>query len=69
MKVNELKIDQQIIINGFTYSYKGQNKVRMKGFWAQKIVFKGVDVVGEKLFDLSVGTRELKESGKSYELK
>lgn len=69
MKVNELKIDQQIIINGFKYAYKGQNKVRMKGFWGQKLVFKGIDVEGEKIFDLSVGTKELKEVGKSYELK
>lgn len=69
MKVKELQLEQEVVINAFKYAYKGVNKVRMSGYWAQKIVFKGLDTPGEKHFDLSVGNKELKEVNGKWEMK
>ena len=69
MKVKDLRIGQEIVINTFKYTYKGVNKVRMSGYWAQKIVFKGIDVMEDKLFDLKVMNKELKETNGVIELK
>ena len=69
MKVKDLKLGQEVLINGFKYEYKGVNKVRMSGYWAQKIVFKGIDVKGDKHFDLPVGNKELKQTETAFELK
>ena len=61
MKVTEIKLGQQLTMNGFKYTYKGVNKVRMSGYWAQKIVFKGSENVPDKHFDLPVGNKDIKD--------
>ena len=37
MKVSELKLGQQIIINGHKYSYQGVQKIRKSGYTIQQI--------------------------------
>lgn len=69
MKIKELKIGQEVIINSFKYSYKGVNKVRKSGYSIQQIVFKGIDSEIEKHFDLAVGNKELKEVNGKLEMK
>lgn len=69
MKVKDLKLNDEVIINSFKYAYKGVNKIRKSGYWIQQIVFNGVDVEGEKHFDLNVGNKELKEVNGKWELK
>ncbi|MDN5470364.1 MAG: hypothetical protein L0G02_08100 [Lactococcus lactis] len=69
MKVKDLKINQEVTINGFKYSYKGVNKVRMSGYTAQKVVFKCLENETSKHFDLPVGNKELKEIEGRIELK
>lgn len=69
MKVKELKLDQEVIINGYTYSYKGVNKVKMNGYKVQKILFKGKDINSDKHFDLNVGNKDVKEVNGVIELK
>ena len=60
MKIKELKINDEVVINGYKYAYKGVNKVKKSGYSIQQIVFKGIDVCNEKHFDLTVGSKELK---------
>lgn len=69
MKIKDLKLNDEVIINGFKYAYRGVNKIRKSGYWIQQIVFKGIDVKGEKHFDLNLGNKELKESNGKLELK
>ena len=66
MKIIELKIDQEVIINSFRYQYKGVQKIRKAGFGKiEQIVFKGIDIDDEKHFNLSVMNKELKtQNGK-----
>lgn len=63
MKISELKINQEVEINGHTYKYQGIKKIRMQGLGTvQKIVFEGVSkgAADEKYFDLTVGNKDLK---------
>jgi hypothetical protein len=60
MKITELKIGQGVIINGFKYTYKGINKIRMNGGWAQKILFKSSDKHPDKHFDITLGNKDIK---------
>ena len=69
MKIRDLKIDQEVIINGFKYAYKGVNKIRMSGYWVEKIVFKAIDAKEDKLFDFKVFNKELKVVNGNIELK
>lgn len=69
MKVKDLKIGQEVVINSFKYSYQGVNKVRMSGYWAQKIVFKVIEGKEDKHFNITVGSKELKEVNGIIELK
>lgn len=69
MKVSELKLGQQIIINGHKYSYQGVQKIRKSGYTIQQIVFKGVDINFDKYFDITLGSKELSVNGKNIEWK
>ncbi|MDV4025583.1 hypothetical protein CMT52_14705 [Elizabethkingia anophelis] len=63
MKVTDLKINQEIIINGQKFLYKGVQKRRIKGTGTvEKVVFQLPESDEEKLFDLSVMGRKIKES-------
>lgn len=55
------KLNEEVIMNGFKYIYKGVNKIRMSGYWVQKIVFKGLENVPDKHFDLPVGNMAIKD--------
>lgn len=59
MKIKELKLKQEVFINGFKYEYKGVNKIRMPGHWEQKILFKSTGKHPDKHFDLTVGNKEI----------
>ncbi|PIF44328.1 hypothetical protein CLU96_1271 [Chryseobacterium sp. 52] len=61
MKVKELNLKQEVIINGFNYEFKGVNKIRMPGHWEQKILFKSLGKHPDKHFDLHVGNAEVKD--------
>lgn len=63
MKVSDLKIDEEIEINGHKYKYQGVKKIRMTGIGTvQKIVFEGKikNVFDYKYFELKVGNKDLK---------
>ncbi len=61
MKISELKIDQEVIINAVTFLYKGIQKRRFKGVGnVQRIIFQEKDSTKEKDFDLRVFSKELK---------
>lgn len=63
MKLSELKINQEIIINGQKFLYKGVQKRRIKGTGTvEKVVFQLPESDEEKLFDLSVMGRKIKET-------
>lgn len=63
MKISELKIDQEVIINTKKYLYKGVNKIRIKGFGVvEKVVFKEKESDDERYFELSVLSKVLKVS-------
>lgn len=71
MKVKDLEIDQEVIINVVEYKYKGIQKVKFSTGTEQKHVFeanlrKRYDY---KYFDIPVGNKELKEAGDKLELK
>ncbi|MDR3026021.1 hypothetical protein [Chryseobacterium sp.] len=69
MKVRDLKIDKEVLINGFKYAYKGVNKIRMSGYWVEKIVFKAIDTQEDKHFDFKVFNKDLKVDNEKIELK
>ncbi|WP_426473405.1 hypothetical protein [Chryseobacterium balustinum] len=72
MKVKELDIDQEVIINVTPYKYKGIQKVHFTGVGkVQKIVFEANlgNRFDYKYFDLPVGNKDLKEVGDKLELK
>lgn len=61
MKISELKINQEVIINSFRYQYKGIQKIRKPGFGKMdQIVFKGIDNEEEKHFNVNLIGKELK---------
>lgn len=61
MKISELKIDQEVIINAVTFLYKGIQKRRFKGVGTVlRIIFQEKDSTEEKDFDLRVFNKELK---------
>lgn len=61
MKVKEIKLNEEVTMNGFKYIYKGVNRIRMSGYWVQKVVFKGLENVPDKHFDLPVGNKDIKD--------
>ena len=61
MKIKELKLGQEVFINGYKYAYMGVNKVRFSGYFKQMIVFENRELGFKKNFDLKVGNSELKE--------
>lgn len=71
MKVKDLEIDQEVIINVTSYKYKGIKKVKFSTGPEQKHVFESD--LGKrydyKYFDLPVGNKDLKEVGDKLELK
>ena len=71
MKVKDLEIDQEVIINVVEYKYKGIQKVKLSTGPQLKHVFEAN--LGKrydyKYFDLPVGNKELKEVGDKLELK
>ena len=72
MKVSELKLNQEITINGHQYKYKGIQKIRRPNFGkVQQIVFEGKikGVFDYKYFDLIVGNKDLKVDGDKIEMK
>lgn len=72
MKVKDLAIDQEVIINSFPYKYKGEQKVKTPTSGAeQKLVFERDtgNNYDYKYFDLKVGNKELKEANRKLELK
>lgn len=72
MKVKELDIDQEVIINVTPYKYKGIQKVHFTGIGkVQKIVFETNlgNRYDYKYFDLPVGNKDLKEVNGKLELK
>ncbi|AZA82200.1 hypothetical protein C1637_09780 [Chryseobacterium lactis] len=60
MKVTDLKLEQEVIINGFRYKYKGINKVKLSGYKVQKIVFKSLENGPDKYFDITLGHKDIK---------
>jgi len=61
-KIKDLKLQDQIEINGRLHEYRGINKVRIKGVGlVEKVVFANKEV-GDKQFDLRVLNMDLKES-------
>ncbi|REC57008.1 hypothetical protein DRF62_02295 [Chryseobacterium piscium] len=72
MKVKELDIDQEVIINVTPYKYKGIKKVNFTGIGKiQKIVFETNlgNRYDYKYFDINVGNKDLKEVDGKLELK
>ena len=72
MKVKDLEIDQEVIINVTSYKYKGIQRVHFTGIGKiQKIVFETNlgNRYDYKYFDLPVGNKDLKEVGDKLELK
>ena len=60
MKVKELKLDQEVLINGHYYKYKGINKVREKGFGTvERVVFENKEF-GDRHFDKKMMEHDLK---------
>lgn len=61
MKIKDLKLQQEIEMNGRIWEYQGVNKVRMPGIGkVEKVVFYNPEL-GEKVFDLKVLNADLKE--------
>lgn len=63
MKVDELEIDENVLINGNVYAFKGIQKIRLEGMGkVQKIVFEANmgNRFDYKYFDISVGNKDLK---------
>lgn len=60
MKVKELKIDQEVLINAFKYSYQGVKKVKIYVHHENKIVFRSLEKGPDKHFDITVGNMEIK---------
>lgn len=72
MKIKELPIDKEVVINGFTYAYKGIKKIRsLTAGVEQRIVFERNNGTNYdyKYFDLPVGNKELKEVNGALEMK
>lgn len=66
MKIIEIKIGTEVLINGHLYAYKGIQKIRMVNIGkVQKIVFerREKERYDYKYFDLPVGNTILKEEG------
>lgn len=63
MKISELKINQEVEINGHTYKHKGIQKIRKQNFGlVQQRVFEAEikGVLDSKYFDITFN-KELKE--------
>lgn len=72
MKVKEIPIDKEVMINGFSYTYKGIKRIRSLTVGVeQKIVFERNNGTNYdyKYFDLTVGNKELKEVNGTLEMK
>lgn len=71
MKVKELEIGQEVIINVTSYKYKGIQKVKFSSGIEQKIVFEANlgNMYDYKYFNLPVGNKDLKEVNGKLELK
>lgn len=61
MKIKDLKLQDQVEINGRIHEYMGVNKIRIKGLGlVEKIIFTNAEI-GDKHFDLRVLNADLKE--------
>lgn len=72
MKVKELDIDQEVVINTALYKNKGIQKVKFTGVGAVlKYVFERNlgNRYDYKYFDITVGNKDLKEVNGKLELK
>lgn len=73
MKVKDLAIDQEVIINSFPYKYKGIQKIKTLIHGAiLRIVFEREvqnKIVHTLNLDLTVGNKELKEVNGKLEFK
>lgn len=68
MKIADLKIDTQAIINGHEYRYKGQQMRKANGYRATFVVFESTKGMGEKLFNVSAPL-EVVKTGDTYEVR
>lgn len=60
-KIKDLKLQDQVEINGRIHEYMGVNKIRIKGLGlVEKIIFANSEI-GDKHFDLRVLNADLKE--------
>jgi len=72
MKIKDLEIGKEVVINALAYQYRGVKKVKILTEGAQqKIVFErnNGDHYDYKYFDLPVGNKELKETNGVLEMK
>lgn len=61
-KIKDLKLKDQVEINGRIHEYMGVNKIRIKGLGlVENIVFANSEI-GDKHFDLRVLNADLKEN-------
>ncbi|MCT3917507.1 hypothetical protein HZQ04_15710 [Elizabethkingia anophelis] len=73
MKIKDLKLGQEIIIDGGSYAYRGVQKLKQIGYGkVQKIVFEGTNSDGikdYKYYNLHEGNKDLEVNENVIELK
>lgn len=61
MKIKDLKLNDQVEINGRIHEYRGIQKIRIKGLGlVEKVIFANSEI-GDKHFDKRVLNADLKE--------
>jgi hypothetical protein len=64
MKISDLKVGQNVTINGMLVEYQGIQKIKVSGFGkVEKRVFKGIGIEIFKYFSLNDGTKTLEQEG------
>lgn len=60
LKLSDLKLGQEVIINGMLAVYQGIQKIKVSNFTkAEKIVFKAIGINMFKYYSLTDGTKTL----------
>ena len=64
MKISDLKVGQNVTINGMLVEYQGIQKIKVSGFGkVEKRVFKGIGIEIFKYFSLNDGVKTLEKEG------
>lgn len=64
MKISDLKVGQNVTINGMLVEYQGIQKIKVSGLGkVEKRVFKGIGIEIFKYLSLNDGTKTLEQEG------